>query len=50
MLPKHDWLVKSVLQNGALKFAWQAKLDLRDSGFAAATHGAAEAIQKAKIH
>ena len=50
MLPKHDWLVKSVLQNGALKLAWQAKLDLRDSGFASATHGAAEVIQKAKIH
>ncbi len=32
MLPKHDWLVKSVLQNGALKLAWQAKLDLGDSG------------------
>ncbi len=45
MLPKHDWLVKSVVQNGALKLAWQAKLDLRDSGFASATHGAPKAIQ-----
>ena len=50
MLPKHDWLVKSVLQNGALKLAWQAKLDLRDSGFASATHGPGETIQKAEIH
>ena len=28
MLPRHDLLVKSVLQNGALKLARQAKLDL----------------------
>ena len=50
MLPKYDWLVESVLQNGVLKLAWQAKLDLIDSGFASATHGAPEAIQKTKIH
>ena len=50
MLPKHDWLVESVLQNGVLQLAWQAKLDLRDSGLASATHGAPEAIQKTKIH
>ena len=50
MLPKHDWLVKSVLQNGALKLARQAKLDLGDSGFASATHGPGEAMQEAKIH
>ena len=50
MLPKHDWLVESVLQNGALQLAWEAKLDLRGSGFASAAHGPAEAVQKAKIH
>lgn len=49
MLPKHDWLVKSVLQNGALKLARQAQLDLGDSGFASATHGPGEAMQEATI-
>ena len=49
MLSRHDLLVKGVVQNDVLLLASQAKLDLRNSGSAPATHGPGEAIQKTRF-